>query len=88
VDPTAGLDDVEKRKFLTLPGLNSDPSVVQPIASRYTNYAIPVPNFHGCYAGVYPGRNLNSPVYFPFINHLFCNTWSKRYRFPLTNIVK
>jgi hypothetical protein len=26
----AGLDDVEKRKFLTLRVLNSDPSVVQP----------------------------------------------------------
>jgi hypothetical protein len=35
-DPRAGLDDVEKRKFLILPGLNSDPSVVQPVASRYT----------------------------------------------------
>jgi hypothetical protein len=32
----AGLDDVEKRKFLTLPGLELRPSVVQPVASRYT----------------------------------------------------
>jgi hypothetical protein len=32
--PTAGLDDVEKRKFLTLPGLELR-SVVQPVASRY-----------------------------------------------------
>jgi hypothetical protein len=29
-----GPNDVEKRKFLTLPGLNSDPSVVQPVVSR------------------------------------------------------
>jgi hypothetical protein len=29
VDPRAGVDDVEERKFLTLPGSNSDPSVVQ-----------------------------------------------------------
>jgi hypothetical protein len=40
VDPTAGLEDVEKRKFMTLPGLEFRPSVVQPVASRYTNYAI------------------------------------------------
>jgi hypothetical protein len=39
VAPKAGLDDVEKRKCLTLPGLNSKPSVVQPVASRYTDYA-------------------------------------------------
>jgi hypothetical protein len=32
----AGLDDVEKRKFLTLPGLEFRISVVQPVASRYT----------------------------------------------------
>jgi hypothetical protein len=31
VGPTAGLDDVEKRTFLTLTGLE----LVQPIASRY-----------------------------------------------------
>jgi hypothetical protein len=42
VSPRAGLGNVEKRKFLTLPGLDSDPSVVQPIASRYPDYAIPV----------------------------------------------
>jgi hypothetical protein len=40
VGPRSGLDDVEKRKFLTLPGLNSDPLVVQPVASRYTDCAI------------------------------------------------
>jgi hypothetical protein len=34
----AGVDDLEKRKFLTLPGLE-----LQPVASRYTNYAIPAP---------------------------------------------
>jgi hypothetical protein len=36
----AGLDDVEKRKFLTLPGLElrpPPPPVVQPVASRYTD---------------------------------------------------
>jgi hypothetical protein len=45
VDPRAGLDDVEKRKFFTIPGLNSYPSVVQPVASRYTDYANQVGSF-------------------------------------------
>jgi hypothetical protein len=35
---------MEKRKFLTLPGLELRPSVVQPLASRYTDYAIPAPS--------------------------------------------
>jgi hypothetical protein len=34
--PRAGLDNVEKRKFLTLPAVFSDPLVVQPEATRYT----------------------------------------------------
>jgi hypothetical protein len=38
VGTRAGLDDVEKRKFLTLPGLE-----LQLVASRYTDYAIPAP---------------------------------------------
>jgi hypothetical protein len=41
VDPKVGLDDVEKRKFLHCQDSNSDPSVFQPVASRYTAYAIP-----------------------------------------------
>jgi hypothetical protein len=40
VDPRDGLDDVEKRKFLTLMDSNSDFSVVQPVANPYTDYAI------------------------------------------------
>jgi hypothetical protein len=44
VDPRAGLEDVEKGTFLNLyRHLNSDPSVVQPVASRYTDWAIPAP---------------------------------------------
>jgi hypothetical protein len=45
VDPRTGLEELEKRKFLTLPGYrdsNSDPSV-QPVASRYIDYATPAP---------------------------------------------
>jgi hypothetical protein len=44
VDPRAGLDDVEKRKFLTLPGLEFRLLAVQPVDSCYTDYAIPAPN--------------------------------------------
>jgi hypothetical protein len=38
VGPRAGLDYEEKRKFLTLPGLE-----LQPVASRYTDYATLAP---------------------------------------------
>jgi hypothetical protein len=43
VGPRVGLGSVEMRKFLTNRASNSDPSVVQPVASRYTNYGIPAP---------------------------------------------
>jgi hypothetical protein len=36
------MDDVVRGKFMTLPELELNPSVVQPVASRYTDYAIPV----------------------------------------------
>jgi hypothetical protein len=41
VGPRAGLENVEKRKFLTFRDSNSDPSVTQPVASRYTTYTLP-----------------------------------------------
>jgi hypothetical protein len=40
MDTRAGLDDVETTKFLTLLGLE-----LQPVASRYTGYAIPAPTY-------------------------------------------
>jgi hypothetical protein len=43
VDPRTGQDDGEKRKFLVLPGLELDYSVVQPVTSRYTDWTIPDP---------------------------------------------
>jgi hypothetical protein len=44
MDPIAGLDDVEKRKFLNLPGLELQPlGLPAPVASRYTDYAVPAP---------------------------------------------
>jgi hypothetical protein len=39
VDPRSGLDDLEKIKFLTLPGLELRTLAVQPVASGYTDYA-------------------------------------------------
>jgi hypothetical protein len=41
VDPRAGLDDLEK----TLPELELRPLVIQPVASRYTDYVIPASYF-------------------------------------------
>jgi hypothetical protein len=44
VNPRAGLDDMEKWTFFTLPGLELPlPLVVQPVASRYTDWAISAP---------------------------------------------
>jgi hypothetical protein len=44
VDPRVGLDDMEKWKFFTLPGLELPPSlIVQPVSSSYTDWAIPAP---------------------------------------------
>jgi hypothetical protein len=45
VDPRAGLDDVEKKHSLPHRDSNSDPPVVQPVASRYTDCAIPDPYY-------------------------------------------
>jgi hypothetical protein len=46
VDPRAGLDDMEKWKFFTLPGFElPTPLVVQPVASRYTVWAIQFGSF-------------------------------------------
>jgi hypothetical protein len=44
VGPRTGLDDVEKRKFPTLPGLELRTLGRQLLASRHTNYASPAPN--------------------------------------------
>jgi hypothetical protein len=41
VDPRPGLDDMEKGDSYPHRDSSSYPSVVQPVASRYTDYAIP-----------------------------------------------
>jgi hypothetical protein len=43
VDPRTGLDDIERRKILPPSDSISDPSAVHPVASRYTDCAIPAP---------------------------------------------
>jgi hypothetical protein len=43
VDRRAGLGDMEKWKFLPHRDSNSESSVLQPVASRYTDWAIPAP---------------------------------------------
>jgi hypothetical protein len=44
VGPSASLEVLEKKKFCPYRDSNSDPSPVQPIASCYTDYVIPVPS--------------------------------------------
>jgi hypothetical protein len=41
VDPRTGLDDVERENSWPYRDLNSDPSAIQPVASSYTDCAIP-----------------------------------------------
>jgi hypothetical protein len=41
MDPRAGLDDEERRKYYFYRNSNSDPSTVQPVASRYTDCTLP-----------------------------------------------
>jgi hypothetical protein len=41
VGPRTSLDDIQNRKFLTLLGLKHQTLVIQPVASRYNNCAIP-----------------------------------------------
>jgi hypothetical protein len=43
VGPIASLDDAEKRNYTPYRDLNTNHSVVQPVASCYTDYAIPAP---------------------------------------------
>jgi hypothetical protein len=57
VDPRAGLDDLEKRIYLTISGLELRPSVVQPVARRYTDYALPAPIKNGSNGKYLPAGN-------------------------------
>jgi hypothetical protein len=76
VGPRAGLDNVEKRKFLILPGLELRPPGRPPVASRYTDYAIPAPL---TMAGVW---NIWS---FPELHVLRTQRSSSKHRGPFPN---
>jgi hypothetical protein len=45
MDRMLGLDDMEKRQFLSLPGLELRP-LRHPARSLYTDYVIPAPDLH------------------------------------------
>jgi hypothetical protein len=57
VDPKASLDDLEKRKCLTLQGLELRPFSRPAPASRYTDYATPTPKVR-LYDGHFEGTGL------------------------------
>jgi hypothetical protein len=47
MDPRVGLIDMEKWKILTLQGIELPPLLfVEPVASHYTDWAIPAPKSH------------------------------------------
>jgi hypothetical protein len=46
VDPRVGLDEIEKLKFFTLPGLELRPLGGQSVVSCYIDYALPTPYYH------------------------------------------
>jgi hypothetical protein len=46
VSPRVSLDAVDKRTFYNLQGLNTDSSSAQPVATRFTCSAIPVPYYN------------------------------------------
>jgi hypothetical protein len=75
VEPKAGVDDVEKRKFLTLPGLELRP-FFRP-ACRYTDCTIPAINIIRMCSDVFPTRSCKiAPVRFAVLACVFvCNKW-------------
>jgi hypothetical protein len=48
----SGLDDVERRKFFDYQDSNSDPSVLQSVASRFTDCVILVPHNSSVYTKI------------------------------------
>jgi hypothetical protein len=65
VDPRAGLDDVEKRKFLTLPGLE-----LSPLVRRVRSQSLYRPSYRGKYNGAETHGLLKGPQRRPFCDYL------------------
>jgi hypothetical protein len=59
VDPRAGLDDVEKKKFLTVSELELRPLGRPGRSYRYTDYAILAHTFNFI-SGIFDRRNVDS----------------------------
>jgi hypothetical protein len=63
------VEATEKRNFLTLPGLEFDPSVVQPVASRCTDYNIPAPLKVNCI-----NKLKTSKIQNKLVQYLYCDS--------------
>jgi hypothetical protein len=80
VDPRAGLDHMEKWKFLPHRDSYSRPPIVQPVASRYTDWAIPA---HQVLQQTSAMRCCRSTVATPSLL-LAWNNWAlKNHRWPI-----
>jgi hypothetical protein len=76
VDLRAGLDDLEKGIFLTLPGLELRP-LGRP-ASRYTDYTIPAPHLQ--YDSTVFPASLFSHIYYSMVHKHVPNVFISRCR--------
>jgi hypothetical protein len=62
VDARTGLDDLERRKFLTLPGLELRPISCPARSSRYTDYATPAPGLTTVFSRKASGKEMLTSI--------------------------